>query len=64
MNRIANSTWKLELRQDQVDTLLECLQYLSGEFGGGAVGRIPTLACGIAKPRVDEIVQYLEVTTG
>ena len=64
MSHIANSTWKLELRQDQVDTLLECLQYLSGEFGGGAVGRISTLACGIAKHHVDEIIQYLEATTG
>ena len=57
-------TWKLELRQDQVDTVLECLRFVSGEFGDVVVDRISMLACRIAKKHVDEIIEYLEVNTG
>ena len=60
---MSDNTYKLEFRDDQIDTMLECLRYLSGEFADVAVGRVAMLACRIAKSRIDEIIKYVEETT-
>jgi len=60
---MSDNTYKLEFRDDQIDTTLECLRYISGEFADVTLGRVAVLACSIAKSRVDEIIKYVEETT-